>query len=46
MKISFETEKLIGQLDKSVLGLVLENGIPMLNACKGKARCSTCRVSC
>ena len=45
MKITFEREKeVIGQLDKSVLELALENGIPMLNACKGKARCSTCRV--
>ena len=35
----------VGQLDKSVLDpMALENGIPMLNACKGKARCSTCRV--
>ena len=37
MKITFEREKeVIGQLDKSVLELALENGIPMLNACKGE----------
>lgn len=45
MNIRFEQEKsIIGQLDKTVLELALENNIPMLNACGGNARCSTCRV--
>ena len=45
MKITFEQERtIVGQLDRTVLELALEQNIPILNACKGNARCSTCRV--
>ena len=45
MNITFKNEKsIIGTHDKTVLELALEQGIPLLHACKGNARCSTCRV--
>ena len=45
MNITFKNEKsIVGVLEKTVLELALEQGIPLLHACKGNARCSTCRV--
>lgn len=45
MNITFKNEKsVVGMLEKTVLQLALEQGVPLLHACNGKARCSTCRV--
>jgi len=45
MQIHFDNDQIIlGELNKSVLEVALEQGVPLMNACKGKARCSTCRV--
>ena len=45
MRIHFDNDQIIfGELNKSVLEVALEQGVPLMNACKGKARCSTCRV--
>ena len=45
MDITFKNEKsIVGTQDKTVLELALEQGVPLLHACKGNARCSTCRI--
>lgn len=45
MKISFEDQHVItGIENKSILEIALEQGVDITHACKGNARCSTCRV--
>ena len=45
MSIQIDKEiQLPNAAGRSILDLALEHGIPMANLCKGKARCSTCRV--
>ncbi len=45
MNIQLENdEQIIGERERTVLELAIEQGVQITNACKGKARCSTCRV--
>ena len=45
MKVHFEdNQSIVGNLDQTVLEMATEQGVDITHACKGNARCSTCRV--
>ncbi len=46
IKINFLEDKIVEDIDssKTILQISLQNEIPMMYACGGNARCSTCRV--
>jgi adenylate cyclase len=46
IQINFLEDKIVEDIDssKTILQISLQNEIPMIHACGGNARCSTCRV--